>query len=379
MTVLTDTQVVTASGGLVELGYSQITSNVTVSSTTESAGTTVIPAMTVVSDGSPLSIEFFCSRVNIVAHGSGNYCLFNVVIDGTTLGRMGVLFNSATTALEMPAHLSYRTTLSAGSHTVAVTAMRYNANCVVNANGTAVGAEMPAFLRVSKIVQATQWPAVTTGTIICTSSTRPASPFAGQQIYETDTSREFTYVGTQWVPRDGIYATEALRDAAIPSPFEGQRAYITASTETTAVGIATAIPTGIQTIYNGAQWVCVTPVGARSDNGSSATMTAAYVNVTISGSLITSTLRTGTTALVSIAGTIAGGSNYTVLAVKTATVASDEINGAFNQSTAYITVGRTFIFTGLTAGLNTFTVQAKSNVISAVSWQAVSLSVQGIA
>jgi len=108
-------------------------------------------------------------------------------------------------------------------------------------------------------------------------------------------------------------------------------------------------------------------------------MTAAYVNVTISGSLITATLRTGTTALVSLAGTIAGGPNYTVLAVKTATVGSDEINGAFNQSTAYLTVGRTFIFTGLAAGLNTFTVQAKSNVISAVTWQAVSLSVQGIA
>ena len=176
-----------------------------------------------------------------------------------------------------------------------------------------------------------------------------------------------------------IYATEAARTTAIPSPYEGQRAYITGSTETTAAGISTAIPTGIQTIYNGAQWVCVTPVGARSDNGSSATMTAAYVNVTISGSLITATLRTGTTALVSIAGTIAGGPNYTVLAVKTATVASDEINGAFNQSTSYATVGRTFIYTGLTAGLNTFTVQAKSNVIAAVAWQAVSLSVQGIA
>ena len=35
-------------------------------------------------------------------------------------------------------------------------------------------------------------------TIICTSGTRPASPFAGQQIYETDTKKELTYDGTSW-------------------------------------------------------------------------------------------------------------------------------------------------------------------------------------
>ena len=57
----------------------------------------------------------------------------------------------------------------------------------------------PGYIRVSKIVQATQWPAVTTGTIICTSGTRPASPFAGQQIYETDTSRLLVYSGSAWV------------------------------------------------------------------------------------------------------------------------------------------------------------------------------------
>lgn len=33
---------------------------------------------------------------------------------------------------------------------------------------------------------------------VCTSSTRPASPFAGQQIYETDTLLPYTYNGTIW-------------------------------------------------------------------------------------------------------------------------------------------------------------------------------------
>lgn len=36
-------------------------------------------------------------------------------------------------------------------------------------------------------------------TTICTSSTRPASPFEGQKIYETDTNRELTYDASAWV------------------------------------------------------------------------------------------------------------------------------------------------------------------------------------
>jgi hypothetical protein len=34
---------------------------------------------------------------------------------------------------------------------------------------------------------------------VCTSSTRPASPFEGQMIYETDTDRVLVYNGTAWV------------------------------------------------------------------------------------------------------------------------------------------------------------------------------------
>ena len=48
MTVLTDTQVITASGGLVELGYSAVTSNTTVSGFNWSG----VATTTVVADGS---------------------------------------------------------------------------------------------------------------------------------------------------------------------------------------------------------------------------------------------------------------------------------------------------------------------------------------
>lgn len=36
------------------------------------------------------------------------------------------------------------------------------------------------------------------GTIICTSTTRPSSPFEGMEIYETDTDKNYIYDGTTW-------------------------------------------------------------------------------------------------------------------------------------------------------------------------------------
>ena len=34
--------------------------------------------------------------------------------------------------------------------------------------------------------------------IVCTSTTRPSTPFEGQRIYETDTNRELLYDGSAW-------------------------------------------------------------------------------------------------------------------------------------------------------------------------------------
>jgi hypothetical protein len=108
-------------------------------------------------------------------------------------------------------------------------------------------------------------------------------------------------------------------------------------------------------------------------------MTASFVDLTIGASLHTVTLRTGTTALMSLAGTIAGNGTYAVISVKTGTVAASDAWGAFNQTSAYLTVGRSVVMTGLTAGLNTFTLQGKSHVIAAITWDYISLAVQGIA
>ena len=197
MTSLTDTQVITASGGLVELGYSQITSAVSVTGT----DIAVISDLTVVCDGSPVAIEFYSPRLDLAGTTLGDGCEIYLWVDGVKTGRIAERYHpNAATGPYTTAYGVRRLTPSAGSHTFKITATRQGATSPsISAGAGTTTTQSPAFLRVSKIVQATQWPAVTTGTIICTSTTRPASPFKGQTIYEGDTDLSYTYNGSSWV------------------------------------------------------------------------------------------------------------------------------------------------------------------------------------
>jgi len=203
MTSLTDTQVITASGGLVELGYSQRTTDVAVPVTAATSPTTVISDMTVVCDGGPVLVEFFAP---IARPGTavGNILYINLYQDGAELDRgFAYIETPVAGASWHPVHLARRVTPTAGSHTFSIRAYAVGNAGQINAGSGGTGFS-PAFLRVSKIVQATQWPAVTTGTIICTSSTRPAAPFEGQQIYETDTGIRLTYRSATWVGENEV-------------------------------------------------------------------------------------------------------------------------------------------------------------------------------
>ena len=195
MTSLTDTQVVTASGGLVELGYAEVSSTHNITSTSSSNTTPFIGPVTVVSDGSPLLIEFQSPASSV---GSTQTLYINLVVDGAVTGLIAQSYD-ASGQQNVPIRVSRRVTLSAGSHTIALSAWASSSSGTsIQAGAGGVGAFHQMQLRVSKIVEATQWPAVTTGTIICTSSTRPASPFEGQVIYETDTGLTRYYDGTAW-------------------------------------------------------------------------------------------------------------------------------------------------------------------------------------
>lgn len=63
---------------------------------------------------------------------------------------------------------------------------------------------------------------IAVGTTICTSSTRPSSPFSGQSIWETDTKRFLIFSGSQWIHHSIPVVTATSQ---ILNPYEGQIVY----------------------------------------------------------------------------------------------------------------------------------------------------------
>lgn len=164
----------------------------------------------------------------------------------------------------------------------------------------------------------------------------------------------------------GAFTTETARDAAITVPTEGMHVYLTAPTTAIvdATGANTSIPTGVQTIYNGSVWVVVTPVGANTDT-TGTTANSTYTNtLTSGGTNPTVKLVTGTSAMVGFSmevyNSITGNQhNFASISVTGASsVSLLDTNGVYtliSQSASFSTyLARTFVMTGLTAGVNTF-------------------------
>jgi hypothetical protein len=192
-----------------------------------------------------------------------------------------------------------------------------------------------------------------------------------------------------------VFTNEAARDAAITSPSEGMIAYLTAPTVPSASGDTyAATPTGVETIYNGSNWVCVTPVSATT-NTTGTTSSATFTPTLTSGGTNPSvTLVTGTSVKIDF-GAIAYSASATresgmAIAVSGATTLSP--SGAVRSLTslqfgsyAYLdtaalprAMNRSMVLTGLTAGTNTFTLNYITDNIT-VSFSARSITVQGIA
>lgn len=77
----------------------------------------------------------------------------------------------------------------------------------------------------------TSWLPIASGATVCTSSTRPSAPYAGQIIFETNTFKTLVYASSAWqeVVSQAItknfstytVADQAARDALFPSPTQG--------------------------------------------------------------------------------------------------------------------------------------------------------------
>lgn len=168
----------------------------------------------------------------------------------------------------------------------------------------------------------------------------------------------------------GVFTNEASRDAAIPTPTEGMRTYLTAPTIPAATGSVTSIPTGVETVYNGSVWVCVTEVASTSVTNTNFSLTNTFSAGWASGSGDTTvnsvTLVTGTTALVNLGLIADNASATTPILLGVSVTGASSISATYTYSVAGVvftspSIGGcngAVIVTGLTAGTNTFVLLA---------------------
>jgi hypothetical protein len=198
------------------------------------------------------------------------------------------------------------------------------------------------------------------GIVICTSATRPSSPFAGQMIYETDT--QFTYVrnvaNTLWTMTANIPSVAST--AAISSPFTGQVVFVTTGNTFYR--------------YTGASWVVYSLFSHSSNNTVSTgeqTSSTSYTALTTAGPAVTIDSK-GTQALVCIRATgfgttaTARGIAISFAISGATTLASSDSNGALatcNQDGYGFTMMSVQLVT-ITAGSNTYTMQYKTSALT---------------
>lgn len=130
-----------------EIGYDQITAPVTVSSATESAGTTVISCAAHTFDGAAVVLEIFAPNIVI---GSADLVSFLVFEGATEIGRISDN-RTATTSGGGGTIGKYRFTPTAGSHTYTITAVRGTNNGTVSAGAGGTATYLPAFARFTKV------------------------------------------------------------------------------------------------------------------------------------------------------------------------------------------------------------------------------------
>ena len=176
------------------------------------------------------------------------------------------------------------------------------------------------------------------------------SPTIGQMVWDSDLKQFMTYInangGNAWQGFGNIIiCTSTTRPL---TPFHGQRIYET--------------DTKCDVIYNGSAWVCITPKSAVVAT-SQTTASLTYVDLTTAGASVSCV--TGTSAIVTVCAQItnsAAATNYASYAVSGATTiaAADAIAAIVVASAANVpnlSASTTQIITGLTAGTNTFTMK----------------------
>lgn len=133
-----------------ELGYDQITANVTVSATAEATGTLILTCAAHTFDGQPVIMEFFTPYFYI---NNTNTLIVNLFEGSTNLGRIASKqTNTGSGGGNADALLAhFRFTPTAGSHTYKITAFVNGNSGTIGAGAGGTGVLVPAFVRFTKV------------------------------------------------------------------------------------------------------------------------------------------------------------------------------------------------------------------------------------
>lgn len=131
-----------------EIGYDQITANVTVSSSTEATPTAIISCAAHTFDGTAVLLQVFIPSNQVAAAAGAEIVV--VLFEATTeLGRLGTF--GGTTGVNGQGYYGYRFTPSAASHTYTISGYQASGNATVNAGAAGTAAYLPAFARFTKV------------------------------------------------------------------------------------------------------------------------------------------------------------------------------------------------------------------------------------
>lgn len=144
---------VTGGGGSSEIGYSEITSSVTITSTSSASPTTIIDSGSLTFDGNPVIAQFFAAQVLCDTNNYGDVVVFTLY-DGSTFVAIFWTARSLSTVTKniVPCAAAFRFTPSSGSHNYiwgAYASSTIGAPGVVAGTGSG-GGFMPASVRFSK-------------------------------------------------------------------------------------------------------------------------------------------------------------------------------------------------------------------------------------
>jgi len=138
-----------------EIGYDQVTASVTVASTTEATGTTVITCAAHTFDGAAVLATFFTPEV-LVGNQTDNIVAVSLFEGATQIGRLAQWQGPTTVApnQQWPGIGMLRFTPTAASHTYTVTVFAASVAGtapVLRAAASGTGTQVPMFIRFTKV------------------------------------------------------------------------------------------------------------------------------------------------------------------------------------------------------------------------------------